>query len=81
MQKSKNIILSLGKINVYINFTEKQIAIYIFILYKKTTVLQNTTVFILKNVAFCNTFFILNFIKYSISFKFKRYLLEKWHYT
>lgn len=56
MQKSKNIILSLGKINVYITFTEKQIAIYIFILYKKTTVLQNTTVFILKNVAFCNTF-------------------------
>ncbi len=46
MQKSKNIILNLGKINVYINFAEKQIVIYVFILYKKTTVLQNTTVFI-----------------------------------
>ncbi len=27
MQKSKNIILSLGKINVYITFTEKQIVL------------------------------------------------------
>ncbi|AJF29730.1 hypothetical protein ST12_08540 [Clostridium botulinum] len=36
MQKSKNIILSLGKINVYITFTEKQIVLksklqYIFL--------------------------------------------------
>lgn len=36
MQKSKNIILSLGKISVYITFTEKQIVLksklqYIFL--------------------------------------------------
>ncbi len=66
MQKSKNIILSLGKINVYITFTEKQIAIYIFILYKKTTVLQNTTIFIKKVLYFATLFY---FKFYRIQYK------------